>query len=451
MRVVIAGGGISGLSLAYWLTHNTKREFDVTVLEAAERPGGKIWTDRAEGYLCESALNGFLDNKPRSLELASRVSLEPLRSNESSKKRFIYLDGRLNRLPESPPAFFSSRIMSLPGKLRIVLEPFIPRGTEEDESLADFARRRLGREAFEKLIDPMASGIYAGDPETMSLQSCFPRIHEIEQTYGSLIKGMFKIMAERKKKVGAAPAGTLTSFRDGMQSIIDALAGELGAGVRLGSRVASVEPVGEGYRLHLSDGTAVEADIAVLAMPAYQAQEALKGLDAAASELLGGIEYPAVSVVCVGFKREKIGTSVDQFGFLVPFREGRKILGTLFDSSIYPGRAPDGHVLLRTMVGGARAPSIAMLEDGKLLETVLAELREIAGVKGDPEFVKIYRHEQAIPQYAVGHPGRLRALDERLARHRGLYVTGNALRGIGFNDCIENSYKLAIRILEENA
>ncbi len=451
MRVVIAGGGISGLSLAYWLTLEPGRELDVTVLESEQRLGGKIWTDRVEGYLCESALNGFLDNKPRTLELASKVSLEPLRSSDAARKRFIYIGGRLHRLPESPPAFFSSGMMTVPGKLRIMLEPFIPKGRDDDESLADFARRRLGREAFEKLIDPMASGIYAGNPEVMSLKSCFPRIHEIEQTYGSLIKGMFKLMAERKKKVGAGPGGKLTSFSDGMQTMVDALAEALGPRVRSGSRVLSVERTGEAFKVHLSDGTAVEADVAVLAVPAYQGKDILKGLDSAASELLSSIEYPAVSVVCTGFKKEKVGDSVDGFGFLVPFREGRNILGTLFDSSIYPGRAPEGHVLLRTMVGGARATSIAMLEDGKLLDTVLSELGEITGIKSQPDFVKIYRHEQAIPQYAVGHPGRLAALEDRLAKHRGLYVTGNALRGIGFNDCIENSYKLAARILEENA
>ncbi|MEJ2313790.1 MAG: protoporphyrinogen oxidase [Nitrospirota bacterium] len=451
MRIVIAGGGISGLSLAYWLTRSAERELDVTVLEAEHRPGGKIWTEHEGGYLLESALNGFLDNKPRTLELASLLSLEPLRSSEAAKKRFIVLGGKLNMLPESPPAFLTSGLMSVPGKLRIMLEPFIPRSKAEDETLADFARRRLGREAFEKLIDPMASGIYAGNPENMSLASCFPRIREIEQTYGSLIKGLIKITAERKKKVGAAPAGTLTSFREGMQAMSDALAGMLGERLRLGSRVQAVEPAKSGYRLHLSDGTDAEADVAVLAMPAHQAQEVLRGLEPAAAELLGGIGYPPVAVVCTAFKRENVETSLNKFGFLVPFREGRRILGTLFDSSIYPGRAPEGQVLLRTMAGGARAPSIAMLEDGKLLETVLSELKEIAGVKGDPEFVKIFRHDQAIPQYALGHPRRLADIEERMSRHRGLYVTGNALRGVSFNDCIENSYKLAMRILEENA
>ncbi len=451
MRIVIAGGGISGLSLAYWLTENTERQLDVTVLEAEGRPGGKIWTDRAEGYLCESGVNGFLDNKPRSLELASRVSLEPIRGDEAAKKRFIYSDGELHRLPESPPAFFKSSLMSLPGKLRIMLEPFISRGTKDDETLADFARRRLGKEAFEKLIDPMASGIYAGDPEDMSLQSCFPRIHEIEQTYGSLIKGMFKIMAERKKKVGAGPGGTLASFREGMQSMTDKLASVLGGRVRLNSGVISVERAGEGFKIHLSDGTTVEADVAVLAVPAYRAADVLRELDASISKLLGEIRYPAVSVVCAGFKKEKFKglRNLDGFGYLVPAREGRRILGTIFDSNVYPGRAPEGYALLRTMVGGARASSIAMLEDGKLLDTVMAELGDIAGIRAEPDFVRLYRHEQAIPQYAVGHPGRLGALDEALNKHRGLYITGNALRGIGFNDCIENSYKLAIRILEE--
>jgi oxygen-dependent protoporphyrinogen oxidase len=448
LRLVIVGGGISGLSLAYALLENKDTALDVTVFEAEERAGGKIYTDKTEGFLCETGVNGFLDNKPKTLELIAKLSLSPLRSNDSARKRFIYSDKRLNLLPESPPAFFRSGLMSFAGKLRITLEPFIPKGTKHDESLADFARRRLGKEAYEKLIDPMASGIYAGDPETLSLKSCFPRIYELEQTYGSLIRAMFKL----KKKTGkatAGPGGTLTSFLDGMQTLTNALKTFLRDALKVKSKAVSLEKTGKGYIIHLADGSKVEADVVVIAVPAYQAAVILRDFDKTLSQAISEIPYPPVAVVCTGYKRQKVQASLDGFGFLVPNREGRKILGTLFDSSIFPNRAPEDYVLLRTMVGGARAFSVANEEDNKLIDTVLSEISDIIGIKAEPEFIRIYRHERAIPQYTIGHQDRLEKIDEIVARHKGLYITGNAYRGIGVNDCIDNSYKLAERIFEE--
>jgi oxygen-dependent protoporphyrinogen oxidase len=421
------------------------------VLEAADRPGGKIWSDKREGFLCEVGPPGFLDNKPMTLELSSMLSLSPLRSNDSSRKRFIFADRALRRLPESPPAFFKSGLMSLPGKLRVAIEPFIKKGQNHDESLADFARRRLGREAFEKLIDPMASGIYAGDPEALSLRSCFPRIYEIEQQYGSLIKGMFNIMRERKKAVGAGPGGILTSFSGGMQTITDALSAFLGESLRLGSPALSLEKRGSGYTVYLSDGSKVETDIAVIATPAYQTAQMLRDLDGNISGALAEIPYATVTVICTGFRKEKLDAPLDAFGFLVPAREKRKILGTVYDSSVFTDRAPEGFALLRTIVGGARGREIAEIDDSRLLDAVMSELGDIAGFRAEPEFVKIYRHEKAIPQYNVGHHDRLRKLDEALKKYRGLYLTGNAYRGIGVNDCVANSFKLAERISEEVA
>lgn len=450
LRLVIAGGGISGLSLAYALRERAP-SLEVKVLEANDRTGGKIWTDRAEGFLCESGVNGFLDNKPGTLELARGLSLAPLRSSDSARRRFVFSQGALHQLPESPPAFLRSGLLSPAGKLRIFLEPFIARGKGGDESLAEFARRRLGREALEKLIDPMASGIYAGDPENLSLRSCFPRIDELEQTYGSLIRAMLKL---RKKtgRASAGPGGVLTSFQGGMQVLTDALAEALGGAVTTGSRVASVDRAGEGFFLYLSDGFKVEADAVVLASPAHQSAKILRDLDPQASRALEEIPYPAVSVVCTGYREEKIDKkAIEGFGFLVPAREGRRILGTLFDSSIFPGRAPEGYALLRTMVGGARASETAMLPDGRLLDTVLSEVSSITGIGAEPDFFRIYRHAEAIPQYTPGHGERLGRLQDALSRHRGLYVTGNALRGIGVNDCIDNSLKLARRIAEEVA
>jgi oxygen-dependent protoporphyrinogen oxidase len=447
LKIVIAGGGISGLSLAYFLSKS--EGVDVTVLEAAGRTGGKVWSEHVQGYTCEYGVNGFLDNKPRTLELARMLSLEPLRSSDAARRRFIYSGGALKKLPESPPAFFKSNLMSFRGKLRVAMEPFIPRGGEGEESLADFARRRLGREALDKLIDPMASGVFAGDPEALSLPSCFPVIHELERNYGSLIRGMIKLMKQRKSKVGVGPGGVLTSFLGGMSTMVDALRDALGGAVRLNSRVAGVERHGEGYTFHLADGTRVEADAAVLAAPAYQTSETLRGLEPKASTLLNEIPYPALTIVALGFRKEKIKAEVDAFGFLVPFKEGRKILGTLYDSSIFPNRAPEGCVLLRSMVGGARASALAEMEDGRLISTVMAELGDIAGIRAEPDFVRIYRHERAIPQYNVGHGERLGRLDALMSKHRGLYLTGNAYRGVSLNDCVANSFELAGRIREE--
>jgi oxygen-dependent protoporphyrinogen oxidase len=452
IKVVIVGGGVSGLSLAYELKR--AGEFEIMVLEREARVGGKIWTERAdEGYVCEGGVNGFLDNKPGTRELAASLGLASLRSSDEARKRFVYSDGKLQRLPETPPAFLKSGLMSWGGKLRLAMEPFIRRAPADvDESLADFGRRRLGREAFEKLIDPMASGIYAGDPEQMSLRSCFARIHELEQTYGSLVKGMVSLMRERKRQVSAAPAGVLTSFGGGMGDLIGALTTSLGEGVvHRKSPVRSIEPMAEGYYVHLADGTRVEAEVVALACPAYAASEIVADIDREASAAFASIRYPSLSVVCTGYRAGEVDAPVDAFGFLVPFREGRRILGTLYDSSVFTGRAPEGRVLLRTMVGGARASDVADLDDRKLVSTVLGEIRSITGLTAEPEFTRVFRHPQAIPQYNVGHSRVVEAADRLTDKHPGLYVAGNAFRGVSVNDCAHYAARLAERISKEVA
>ncbi len=449
MRIVIVGGGISGLSLAYFLL---KKEptLEVEVYESLNRAGGKIWTDKTDGFLCEWGVNGFLDNKPGTLELASELNLTPLRSNDNARKRFIFSDNKLNLIPESPPAFFKSDLLSLKGRLRIIYEMFAPKGGAEDETLQAFATRRLGREAYEKLIDPMASGIYAGDSSRLSLKSCFPRINELEQTYGSLIKGMIKLQKEAKKtgkKVSAGPGGVLTTFDGGMQVLIAALQDALGDRLKLGAAVASIDRKDDNYSVFLENGKEIEADILVLATPAHATSGIVRDMNRQVSDILDRISYPAVSVACLGFRREKIEHALDGFGFLIPHREGRNILGTLWDSSIFPNRAPEGSVLLRTMVGGARASDIAMQDDERILSDVMGELKAIMGINAEPDLVRIYKHEKAIPQYNVGHQNILDDLYAVMSKCRGLYLTGNAYRGIGLNDCIENSYKWSEKIL----
>jgi len=451
-RIIITGGGISGLSLAYLLAKRNP-SLDLIVLEAENRAGGKIWTDRADGFLCETGVNGFLDNRPRTIELAMDLSLNPLRGSESSRRRFIFSGGRLHLIPESPAAFLRSDLLSLRGRMRIICEPFVPGGRDEDESLARFARRRLGREAYEKLIDPMASGIYAGDPERLSLKSCFPRIYELERSYGSLIRALIRLQIKARREgrpaPGPGPGGVLTSFYDGMETLVSALKGFLGERVRTSAKVISLDRRGGYYSVYLSDGSVIDSDIVVVATPAYAASEILKEFDRPLSQVLSEIHYPSVSVVSMGYRREKIRGGLDGFGFLVPFREGRRILGTLWDSSIFPNRAPDGYALLRSMVGGARASDMAMQDKDRLTDIVMDELSEIMGIKGQPDFVRVYVHDRAIPQYTIGHDERLKIMEGLLVKYKGLYLTGNAYRGIGVNDCIENSHRLAMRIMAE--
>jgi len=454
-RIAVVGGGLSGLTVAYALLQK-KADIHVTILEADTRPGGKIWTDRANGFLCEKGANGFLDNKPKTLELCRSLGIEPLRSNENSKKRYIFLNGNLNALPESPAAFIKSDLISWGGKLRMLLEYNAPKGPE-DETVADFIIRRLGKEALDKLIDPMASGIYAGDPYRMSMKSCFARIKELEQEYGGLFKALLKIRKQKKQqlrkakeeggdaKVSVAPGGTLTSFYNGAQTLTDALARELGDRVSLGVSVHGISRTGNAYQLHTSKDT-VESDIIIIASPAYAAAGILKDLDSEMSRTLLDIPYPHVSVVCFGYRKEKVGHLLNGFGFLVPHIEGRKILGTLWDSSIFPNRASEGYALLRTMVGGAKSPETASLADDTIISMVFDELKPILTLRSDPDMIRIYRWEKAIPQYLLGHSKKLNLLGDRLRQYPGLYLTGNAYRGIGMNDCVENSYKLAEEI-----
>ncbi|HEY7746165.1 MAG TPA: protoporphyrinogen oxidase, partial [Desulfuromonadales bacterium] len=318
-RIAIIGAGISGLSTAYSIERLAAAaglEVETLVLEKKPRTGGKIWSIREEGFLCEWGPNGFLDNKPMTLELCERLGIQDrlLRSDDNARKRFIYSEGVLHRLPENGPAFLKSGLISWPGKLRLACEPLIPaRRDGADETLADFARRRLGREALDKLIAPMVSGIFAGDPETMSLQSCFPRIHQLEQEYGGLIMAMVKLAKQKKaeRKAGkavasaAGPGGVLTSFVGGIQDLTDSTVSALRGEVRTGAAVAEIVRKDGGYELRLEDGETVEAEVVVSAAPAYAAAAMVAGLDRQLTQLLGGIPYATMNVVCCGYAREK--------------------------------------------------------------------------------------------------------------------------------------------------
>lgn len=457
-RAIVIGGGISGLASAFYLQRRAEAagvDLEVKVLEKEERPGGKIWSIKDQGYLCEWGPNGFLDSKPQTLELCADlgISKQLLRSDDNARKRFIFADGTLHRLPENGPSFFASKLISWPGKIRLAMEPFAPgcpKGV--DETLAAFGRRRLGNEALQKLISPMVSGIFAGDPETMSLKSCFPRIAELESEYGGLVKAMV-LLARKKRRERAegkvvssasGPGGILTSFREGIEEVTAALAEDLGTNVVVTGQ--QVLEVSKGKSVPYRVRTATEeldADLVVVAAPSFAAAGILRSVKDVIADILEEIPYASMTIACFGYEKERIGHNLDGFGYLISKAEGMSTLGTLWDSSIFENRAPEGHVLLRSMLGGACFPEYIELPDEEIVTRVESDLRATMGIKESPEFVRVFRHEKAIPQYTVGHAERLAALDESLAALPGMILTGNSYRGISLNDCVASAVRSA--------
>ncbi|HZV82974.1 MAG TPA: protoporphyrinogen oxidase, partial [Geobacteraceae bacterium] len=367
--------------------------------------------------------------------------------------------GVLNRLPENGPSFLKSSLISWPGKIRLAMEPFIPQyRSGEDETLAAFGRRRLGEEALNKLIAPMVSGIFAGDPETMSLKSCFPRIAELEAEYGGLIKAMIRLAKKKKAEIAAGkavasaagPGGVLTSFRGGIQTLTDILTEELGMSVvRSGEGAVRVDK-GESvpWRVTTERGE-YSADAVILATPAYASADFLDGVAPDISGVLRQIPYSTMTVVCFGYERERISYDLNGFGYLIPKQEKLSTLGTLWDSSIFENRAPEGKVLLRSMMGGACFPQYIKLSDAEVEKRVRDDLERTMEITAPPSFIRIFRHEKAIPQYIVGHGKRLEALAGMLKPHNGLVLTGNSYRGIGLNDCVASAHNAAEETLRQ--
>lgn len=459
-RIVIVGAGLSGMATAHYLVKSLSdagKEAEILLLEADAVPGGKMRTIRKDGFHMEWGPNGFLTNKPHGMALVKDLGIEGrlARSSDLARKRYILSGGTLHRLPETPPAFFRSRLLSLPGRLRIVWEPFAagpPAGV--DESLGEFARRRLGAEALEKLIDPMVTGIFAGDPDRMSLRSCFPLIYDLERKYGGLVRGMLGVRKERAKQgvageMSAGPGGVLMSFDNGVQALTDTLAGRLKEGLHLNVDVDRIERRGEEYVLSMSDGGAREemtADVVVLATPAYAAAGIVPPLDGGLSEALAAIPYSPITVAALGYEKASMGNPLDGFGFLIPRGEKRQILGALWDSSVFPNRAPEGKALLRVMVGGVRAPALAALPEAELLALARKELKDILGISAEPVLATTFFHDRGIPQYLVGHGKRLERIDARLSGLPGLHLNSNAYRGIALNDCVRESQATAGRV-----
>lgn len=456
-RVAVVGGGIAGLALGY---HLLRRGVPVQVYEAGPRPGGNIYSEPRGGYLCEWGPNGFLDNEPATLRLVDALGLggEIAVSSELTRIRWIVRDGRLRELPAKPPQFLTSDILSPAGRLRVMLEWAQPaRRDPSDESVFDFARRRIGREAAEVLVDAMVTGVYAGDSRRLSLTAAFPRMRAMEQEHGGLVRAMMAMGRARRQArrrgedIGAGgspmgPPGTLTSFTGGMETMVHGLARALGGNLSCGARVGAIARDGDTWRLECSDGTTATAAHLVLACPAWSAASLLGPLAAELAQLTGAIDSAPVAVVCLGYAAADVARVKQGFGFLVPGRERSGILGTLFDTWVFPQRSPAGRVLWRTMIGGARDPEAVDLDDASLVQRALGALEKLLGLRATPEMTYVVRYARGIPQYPVGHPQQVARIEACLQQFPGLHLTGNSYHGISMNSCIKEAEAVAERI-----
>lgn len=450
--VAIVGGGITGLAAAMWLeadhgVHST------LVLEADDRVGGKIRTVCDAGHVLEWGPQGFLDNAPDTLELARLAGLGPavVRASDDAEARYIVRGGMLRRVPTSPLAFLRSSLLPLAARLRVLGEPFARRRpADRDESVAEFARRRIGAGAADVLVDAMVTGVFAGDARRLSLAATFPRMAAMEAEHGSLTRALVARMraAKRAGRTSAGPAGpggTLTTFREGMEMLPRAIATALGSRLQLGAPADRLRHDGDRFVVEGRFGS-VRARTVLITSPARPAANLLRELTPAAATPLAAITTVPVTVVMLSYaSTDGFGHDPAGFGFLVPRDEQLGILGTLFCHSIFPGQAPPGRGLLRTMVGGAREPEAAGLDDDAVVARVRRVHARILGGDPAPDQVWIARWPEAISQYEVGHLARVEAA-ETAARAAGLELAGSPLRGVSVNDCIRQARAAATRL-----
>jgi oxygen-dependent protoporphyrinogen oxidase len=446
-NVVVVGAGISGLSLAYQL-HRFAPNIDVIVLESTDRVGGCVRTDRREGFTVECGPNGFLDSKPSTTDLARNAGLAARMcpaSEAAACNRFLFLGDGLQRLPGSLGDLLRSPILSVRGKLAFLSEPLRRRRREPGpESVAAFARRRIGREAADIFADALVTGIHAGDPALLDVRAAFPRVAAMEREHRSVIVGMMRAAKHRQGR------SRLWSFRDGMQTLTDALRDALPKPPILGTRVQRIERRTDGWTVVGEGQDRWNADAVVLTCPAYAQADMLADLDGQLAGLVGGITYNRIAVVALGYRAADVPTA-DGFGFIAPQRLGRDLLGVQWCSATYAGRAPPGMVLWRALCGGVSRPEVVGWSEETLLTAVRTELRSAQGVTAEPVFVHVVRWQQAIPQYVLGHPERVAEIEDRLAAYPGLFLGGNAFRGVAVNDCTEQGEMLARRVVDHIA
>ena len=486
LRIAIVGGGMAGLGAARVLEDARAADpaVDWHLYEDESRFGGKVHTVRRDGFVVEGGPDSAIIEKHWPITMARRLGIGDRfeDSNEGIRKSFVFTRGRLHELPEGiilmvptrMVPFALSSLMSWPGKIRMGMDLVLPRGgaarggvDNGDESLGDFVRRRLGKEALARIAEPIVAGIHAGDPEQMSVRATFPMFLEMEQTHRSLILAMLKRRKARQKAAAAGggpgggagaprPAGGprsyFYSFKGGLQDLSDAMVASLPA-ERLhgGVAVKTMTACGAGsgaYALQLADGTRVVADAVVLATPAWASGELLRPVAPLPAAGLSSIEYVTTATASLAFRADQVGHDLKGFGFVVPRAEDRPVMATTWSSSKFPGRAPGGHVLLRSFLGRAGREAAAQLDDDEMAKVVRGELREIMGIAAEPEFVQVFRWPRGMPQYRVGHVQLVEKIEAGVARVPGVELAGGAYHGIGIGDCLREGAAAAERALE---
>lgn len=465
-RVIVVGGGIAGLSAAYRLKQRAP-DVAITLIESDARLGGKIITDRVDGFVIEGGPDTFLSYKPRGLGLCRELGLEDRLhgTNEKIRRTYVMRHGKLYDLPEGLTGLIPSRfgpmiktgLISPLGKLRMGLDYFIPpKSPNGDESLAQFVERRLGRELYDRMIEPLMSGIYAGDGEQLSLGATFPQLRQTELTHGSLVKGMLATKRQTQRRSGIPMPSVSTQKwpafvtpETGLAEIVEALQTRLNdVDIRLGTRVIGIDHEATDYTAVFDNGTSLAADAIILATPAYATAYLVVGLDPEMAQALKGIPYASTVTVSVAYPLKDIPRPLNGYGYIIPRAEGRSILACTWTSTKFPHRAPDGYGLIRAFIGRAGDDEVIKRSDEELLGMVRDELREVLGITAAPIVQRIFRWPKAMPQYTLGHLDRLAVIEQRLAQHPGLFVAGNAYHGIGIPDCIASGEQAADNVVE---
>ena len=444
--VLIVGGGIAGLAAAWELQ---KRGLTSRVLEASPRPGGVIFTERFDGWTIDAGPDSILVQKPAAVSLCRELGIaDRLHPTLLPRTAYVLRDGQLHPLIEGSAFGFpiratplaTSSLFSWSGKLRMAMEVIVPRrSSSDDETLASFVRRRFGDEAVECLADPLLAGIHAGDADRLSIKALFPRLFEAERTSGSIIR------AFRALHVKASPQGAFVSLPGGTMELVDTLTAALTPGtVQVSSRASDLRWQGE-FVVDVPAGE-VRAPVVILAVPAYAAAGLLRSIDTTLSGLCNTISYASTATVALGYRREQIAHPLKGSGFVVPRTEQSALLASTWVTSKWPGRAPEGHVLLRAVLGGGRDPHRLDRSDDELIEAARDALTEILDITGEPVFPpRLYRWTRQSPQFEVGHLERVATIEQHLANVPGLFVTGSGFRAIGIPDCIQDGRDTAAR------
>lgn len=471
-KVVVIGGGITGVGAALALQEkiNEGAKIDYVLIEEADYLGGKIKTDEIDGFIIEGGPDCFIAEKPYMHRMAEKLGIEDIfmPSNEDSKGTFIYSDKRLQSLPDGMmlmmptkilPFAFSS-LITWPGKFRMAMDLILPRKKGDgDESLGDFVRRRLGREALDKIAEPLVGGIHSGDAETMSLKASFPRFLQMEKQHGSLIKAMLmgkKAAAKhaQKSQLGKVKKTMFMTFEKGMGQFVQCLVDRIDKNkVLMGKKVVSIicqdNSKGQGYVVKVEGLEPIQADAIIIATPAHNAVQLTAGIDKKMSSKLAEIPAVSTATVSLAYKKEDIKMSLKAFGIVIPSKEKRLIKGVTYSSTKWNNRTPnDDHVLIRVFVGGAKNAQLVDLGDQEMLDIVKSELKEIMGINVEPKVTKIYRWKKGMPQYVMGHLDRVAEIEKRVAENPGLYLVGGSYKGVGVGDCMDQGYNAAINAVE---